>query len=323
MRPQKLKKGDHIRVIAPSRNMEVLSDDVVQLAEKRLGELGLTWSYGRHVRRMEMMNAASVSARVEDLHEAFGDPDVDGILTVIGGFNSNQILKSIDFDLIRQQPKVLCGFSDITALQNAILAEAGLITYSGPHFSTLGMEKGLDYTRKYFVKAVMENGSFDIQPAAHWSDDPWYADQKNRVFHENPGYCVIREGLAEGRIVGGNLSTFSLLHGTDFMPDLRGAVVFIEMTGPDGPETFDRLLQSLVMQPGFPEVKGLMIGRFQQATEMTDALLKRIVENKPELNDVPIVSGIDFGHTTPIITYPIGGKIWVHAQSGHVRITIE
>lgn len=88
--------------------------------------------------------------RIKDLHEAFLDNNVKMILTAIGGYNSNQLLRYIDYDIIKNNPQIICGFSDITALLNAIYTKSGLVTYSGPHFSNFGMNKGLEYTIRYF-----------------------------------------------------------------------------------------------------------------------------------------------------------------------------
>ncbi|MGV8910393.1 MAG: LD-carboxypeptidase, partial [Propionicimonas sp.] len=138
--PHRLGPGSHLRVIAPARSRAlVLENDHSHIAEARLQGLGLTVSYGTHVDERDRYDSSSVESRLADLHEAFADPQVDGILTVIGGFNSNELLPRTDYDLISANPKVLCGYSDITALQNAILAKTGLVTYSshGPGHRTL------------------------------------------------------------------------------------------------------------------------------------------------------------------------------------------
>ncbi len=146
MIPAKLKAGAHVRVIAPSRSLKIISDDCRKIAQERLAEMGLSVSFGRHADEIDEFASSAVEARVEDLHEAFADPAVDAVLTAIGGFNVTELLSRIDYRLIADNPKILCGFSDITALANAIYARTGLVTYSGPHFSSFGMRKGLDYT---------------------------------------------------------------------------------------------------------------------------------------------------------------------------------
>ncbi|PIX68846.1 LD-carboxypeptidase, partial [Candidatus Roizmanbacteria bacterium CG_4_10_14_3_um_filter_39_13] len=149
MIPSKLKRGDLIRVIAPSRSLNLIGEETRQIANKRFEEMGLTLSFGKHINETDDFASSSVESRIEDLHDAFADENVKAILTVIGGFNSNQILKYIDWNLIQKNPKIFCGFSDITVLNNAIYAKIGLATYSGPHYSTFGQKLHFDYSLEY------------------------------------------------------------------------------------------------------------------------------------------------------------------------------
>jgi muramoyltetrapeptide carboxypeptidase len=119
----------------------------------------------------------------------------------------------------------------------------------------------------------------------------------------NDGYWILQPGEAKGTILGANLCTLNLLQGTSYMPSLENAILFLEddaLTGSYTTVTFDRDLQSLIHQPGFEKVKGLMIGRFQQSSHMSLDLLKTIVQNKKELKEMPIIANVDFGHTDPI-----------------------
>lgn len=157
--PEKLKIGDEIRVIAPSRSMKILKEDTINIAKSRLENLGFKVSFGNNV--MNSINdnykCASIEDRVSDLHDAFSNRNVKAILTVIGGYNVNQILDEIDYELIKNNPKILCGFSDITALTNAIYAKTGLVTYSGVHFSSFGMKYGFEYSLEFFLLVDLQN----------------------------------------------------------------------------------------------------------------------------------------------------------------------
>lgn len=325
MFPQKLKAGDEVRVVAPSRSLGIISQAARDLAVQRLGDLGLKVSFGRKAEEMDEFASSSIQSRVTDLHQAFADKNVKGILTVIGGFNVNQILSYLDYDLIKNNPKIVCGFSDITALGNAILAETGLVTYSGAHFSTFGMEKGIEYTQEYFQKCLLEEGPFEVQPSREWSDDLWFLDQEKREFIANPGYFLINEGLAEGKIVGGNLCTLNLLQGTEFMPGLENSILFVEDDDSNGAlfeAEFDRNLQSLIHQKDFSGVRGLLIGRFQKKGKIELERLIKIIKNKKELAQLPVAYGFDFGHTTPQFTFPIGGKAKLSAEKGSIQLEI-
>ncbi|MBH5316851.1 LD-carboxypeptidase [Paenibacillus sp. GSMTC-2017] len=322
MRAPKLKAGDEIRVISPSRSLSIIAEDHRNIAKTRLEELGFKVSFSENVLESDEFVSSSIRSRVDDLHAAFLDPNVKAILTTIGGFNSNQLLKYIDYDLIKANPKRICGYSDITALSNAIYAKTGLITYSGPHFSTFAMLQGNTFTVEYFTKIMMQDTDFKVIHSEQWSDDPWYLDQENRSFITNDGPYVINPGETSGTIIGGNLCTLNLLQGTDFMPSLKDSILFVEDDYEVQPYTFDRDIQSLIHQPSFEEVKGIVIGRFQKGSNMTKEKLVKIIRSKSELNHIPVIADVDFGHTTPIITFPVGGKVSIRAIEQQIEISI-
>lgn len=325
--PEKLKIGDQVRVIAPSKSMNAVSNTNKTIATKALENLGLHVTFGRHVGEHDLMRSSSIQSRLADLHEAFADKNVKAVLTSLGGYNSNQLLSLIDYNLIRENPKIFCGFSDITALGNAIYHKAALITYSGVHFSSFAMQRGFDYSLKHFKKIFFEHGEISLASSKEWSDDAWYLDQENRIFHPNSGYKVINPGHATGKIIGGNLGTLQLLRGTPYMPALEDTILFLEevsnFNGTDIYE-FDRNLQSLIHDPDFPKVQAIVIGRFENKFGMSDEKLHHILSTKHDLKPIPIIANADFGHTTPIFTFPIGGNCHLKANtSGSVTLTIE
>ncbi|MGV8151154.1 MAG: S66 family peptidase [Candidatus Woesearchaeota archaeon] len=322
MIPEKLKPGDEIRVIAPSSSMNVLSKEFRLLCESKLKELGLLVSYGNHVDSVDekYFESASVESRLSDLHSAFEDDDVKGVLAVFGGFNANQLLDNLDYNLIRKNPKVFCGFSDITALSNAIFAKTGLVTYNGPGFSSFGMKKGGEYTLEYFKKCLFDTNPIDVVPSEQWSDDHWWENQEERTFIKNEGYITIAEGSASGKIIGGNLCTLNLLQGTKYVPDLSDSIIFIEDDYESKGKHFDRDFQSLIHQPGFEKVRGIVIGRFEKESKISDTDIVNIIRNK-RLPNIPIISNVDFGHTNPLITFPIGGTAEIHSDR-NIKIKI-
>ncbi|MBY0596132.1 S66 family peptidase [Bacillus bingmayongensis] len=325
MIPPKLKQGDEIRVISPSCSLSIVSDYNRELAIKRITNMGFRVTFSKNAEELDRLASSSVSSRIDDLHEAFVDQNVKAILTTLGGYNSNGLLNHINYDLIRSNPKILCGYSDITALGNAIYTKTGLITYSGPHFSSFGMEKGLDYTIDYFLKCMTAEEPIEIHPAETWSDDSWYMDQENRTFFQNEGYVSIYEGEAVGEIVGGNMSTFNLLQGTAYMPSLRDKILFLEedaLTGKATVKTFDRYLHSLMQQPDFEHVKGIVIGRLQKGSEAVIEDIQEIIYSKQELSHIPVIANANFGHTTPIFTFPIGGRVKIVSGQTNTAITI-
>lgn len=308
MIPAKLHSGSHIRVIAPSRSMQLIKEDCRKIAKERLVQLGLTVSFGKNVEECDENLSSSIKSRADDLNEAFADKSVDAILTVIGGVNCMEILDYLDYGLIKKNPKIFCGFSDITALSNAIYAKTGLVTYSGPHFSSFGMLKGFDYTLEYFQKCLMQNKPFELSASNEWSDDPWFRDQENRNFVKNSGYWVLNKGAAEGRMVGGNLGLMDELKGTPYFPDIKNCILFLEHCAEDALWAFNRSLEALMLHPDFATVKAVVFGRFEPENKVTREVLEKILANKKELKNIPVIANVDFGHTTPIITFPVGGR---------------
>jgi muramoyltetrapeptide carboxypeptidase LdcA involved in peptidoglycan recycling len=321
MLPQKLVPGDEIRVISPSTSMAVIKGAQIDLALSRLNGLGFKVTFGKHTAEHDEFFSSSVEERISDLHEAFADSNVKAILTAIGGYNANQLLRCIDYKLIQNNPKILCGYSDITALQLAIYRKTALVTYSGPHFSSFGMKHGLDYTLSHFLDVVTNDAPVELRPSDKWSDDPWYVDQEKRKFVQNEGYLVIREGKASGKLIGGNLCTMNLLQGTEFMPSLNDSILFIEDDEETHARSFDRDLQSLLH---LPEAAGIQaIGRFQTASQVTEEALRRIISTKPELRGIPVIANVNFGHVSPFATLPIGCWASVEAKEGKADIIIE
>lgn len=322
--PEKLKIGDEIRVIAPSRSFNLLSNETIEIATNRLEQLGFKVTFGKNIKNEidENYCCASIEDRIEDLHDAFKDKNVKAILTVIGGFNVNQILDYIDYDLIKNNPKIICGFSDITALLTAITTKTGLVTYYGPHYSSFGMKKGFDYTLEYFKRMLMSNEDVIIENSDNWSDEAWYINQEDRHFIKNEGRIVVNEGDMNGTIIGGNLCTLNLLQGTEYMPDLNNTVLLIEddeMAGKEFLREFDRNLQSLLHCYKNNKLNGIIIGRAQLVSDMNVNKWIGLIKSKKELENIPVIINTDFGHTTPIFTFPIGGNIFVKDNNLIVR----
>lgn len=322
MFPEKLKKGDLVRVVAPACSLGIISTENRIIANRRFEEMGLRLSFGEHALEMDDFNSSSIESRVADLHAAFSDTDVKMIMPVIGGFNSNQLLRYLDWDLIRSNPKIVCGYSDITALNDAIFAKTGLVTYSGPTYSTFAEEQYFDYTLESFKQCLFFNAPFAVKQSETWSDDSWYKDQTNRCPIKNEGQLVVNEGSTEGTLLGGNLCTLNLLQGTEYMPDLSDSILFIEDDDTSKIVDFDRNLQSLIHLPAWSGVRGIVIGRFQKASETTNDMIVQVVKSKRELDTVPVIANVDFGHTQSMITYPIGGTVKIMMDDGNAKIEI-
>jgi len=358
MFPPKLKPGDQIRVVAPSRSLSVIPEQATQRAVRALQRLGFHLTFGEHVNEVDTFASASTISRIRDLHRAYADAEVSGILTAIGGFNSNALLRGLDYQLISDHPKILCGFSDVSVLLNAVYAVTGQVTYHGPHFSSFGVPDLSEYIVDSFCRACMIGGAQPLGPSMSWADDRWYdpdfESDARRAYREkyansgsvdpqgfdfsqetyqqlpalnriaNQGPTVLQEGLGEGFLVGGNLCSFALLFGTPYMPRLEGSILLVEDIGwktAHVAEILARDLESVSQQPGFDGVRGILIGRFLRQAEVTVPDLRRILSDVGVPLGIPIVANLDFGHTLPLATLPIGAQCSIDTR-GKIMISV-
>ncbi|QJR44390.1 S66 peptidase family protein [Mycoplasma miroungirhinis] len=303
-----LKPGDEIRVIAPARSLKLIGEPNTNLAIKKLESMGFKVTFGKNVYEVHNRFSATIKQRVEDFHEAFLDKNVKAILTVIGGFNSNQLLPYIDWEIVKNNPKIFCGFSDITALHLAILKHTNVPVFYGPHFSSFAMIKNSEYIETQFKNMFCnEDKTVNLEASKLWSDDLWFIDQDNRQLENNSGWWNIQNGEARGKIIGGNLSTLMLLKGTDNFPDINeDSILAIEAVPSYDYDNFERMLVSLIQSPWFKHIKALMIGRFCLGSKISKEDLITMLSEKEELKNMPIVANIDFGHSMPLCVLPLG-----------------
>lgn len=307
MIPRKLAHGDEIRIIAPSSSLTRVRSDIYDSALTFLQEQGFNVTFSKNCGETNIFQSSSVRSRVDDIHEAFADKNVKAVMACIGGFNANELLPYLDYELIKSNPKILCGYSDITALLNAVYAKTGLVTYHAPHLAALGFSNEREYTQKYSSQCMMSDNAFAVTPSA-----------------SAQSYTVIQEGKCEGEIIGGNLCTLNLLQGTPYMPDIKNKVLFLEDDNIMGDYfvcEFDRNLQSLLQVSGADTIRGIVLGRFDESCKMTDDIIKAIIRDKVS-PDIPIVFGVDFGHVFPMISFPIGGKASISVNGNNIDIQI-
>ena len=314
---KKLKKGDHIRVVSPSSSIQSIGGfDANVRAKEKLEELGFDLSFSSNYFEHDLFDSASIASRVEDLHEAFADPSVDAILATIGGFNCNELLPYLDYDLIAQNPKIFCGYSDTTALLNAIYTKTGIQTYMGPSYSSFKMEAGQDYQTEAWLKAVTQD-SYELTPSSEWSSDAWYLPDTPRTFYPTE-WKVYKAGMASGIAIGGNLSTFALLRGTPYAPQVENYVLFVEEAEGYPPEHFLREFAALLQ--AYPNPQAVIIGRFPKECEMTEDLLLAILDKHPILQTIPVLYDVDFAHTQPLFTISIGGQVTLDTEKMVIHV---
>ncbi|WP_421425865.1 S66 family peptidase [Streptococcus suis] len=315
---KKLKKGDHIRVVSPSSSIERIGGFEANLtAKEKLEDLGFKLSFSEHYFENDIFDSAPIASRVVDLEVAFADESVDAILTTIGGFNSNELLPYLDFDLIARHPKIFCGYSDTTALLNAIYAKTGMQTYMGPAYSSFKMDLGQQYQTEAWLKAVTQD-SYDLIPSPEWSSDAWYLPDAPRTFYPTE-WKVYNPGQASGIAIGGNISTLNLLTGTEFAPRPDNYILFLEEAEDDDYLIIARHLTSLLQ--AYPNPQALVFGRFPKETKMTQEILLTILDKHPILKKVPVLYDLDFAHTQPLFTITIGGQVELDTEAFSIRFS--
>ena len=328
--PPKLKIGDEIRVLALSRSLGGImqfagfTESDIEFATGRLEAMGLKVTFGRHVRECNAQLTGSPAHRLEDFHEAITNPSVKAILSVTGGMGAIQILDGMDYDKIKAQPKIICGYSDNAFVGNAILARTGVATYYGPNFGTLMERRAGDYTLRNFQACLFSDAAIELCPAPQWSDDGWPKDQERRTFHDAEGFWAIQEGEAEGTLIGGSYYALNMLKGTNYFPPLREAILFLEhpASGKATLMDLDGGLRALAFLPEFANVRGLVIGRFARNGGVTRENLTALSGEIPALRHLPVIANCDFGHTTPMVTLPIGGRCQLRANQSEVSIRL-
>lgn len=309
MIPPKLKSGDHVRVIAPAHSFSPkFTKEYRERAEKRLGKLGLRVSYGKHADERNDFRTTTLEHRLEDLHEAFADPDVQAVIPAMGGSSANQLLKYVDYELIKKNPKIFCGLSDITELANAVYKKTGLVTYYGPHYTSIGASRLVDHSIENMRQTFFSDAPVALQPSDYYSNSDW---DKEMIVNE--GFWTINEGRAEGNSIGGNLLTLNFLMGSEFMPDIADSILFVEENKIIDFRGVQKEIQSILNNFHGEKIRGLIIGRFQRQTGMSRELLSKLIKSKKELENIPVVGNVDVSHTVPMVTLPIGGSIRMEA----------
>ena len=327
MIPNKLKPGDEVRIVAPARSASDISKVTLRRAQLTLESIGLKVTFSDNAFSQNQRGCPTDEEKVKDLEEAFTDSNVKCILAAIGGFNSNQLLNKINWQIIKDNPKIFGGFSDITILNHAILAKTGLITYAMPNFYCFGLPLESDYSLKYFQRCLLIDNpdSYEVQPTRRWYDFLWNNDESlPQLIWKNSGPRIVQGGSAIGTMIGGNLCSLNLLNGTEYFPKIKGNIILcIEDDSYDSiPETFERNVQSLMQQPYFHQVRAILIGRFQGKSQATEDVVGDIILSKNINPNIPVIAGLDFGHTDPKFTYPVGGYCHIVAEDDSTKVVI-
>lgn len=311
--PKHLKRGDTIGVFTPSSPGYSWNEGLFVNGVKNLEQLGFKVKLGdlTQARKSQGYRSGTPEERAQEFMSLIEDPEVSGLISTIGGNNSSSLIPFLDFKKIREQRKLICGFSDITSLHLAILKFSGLRTIYGPSVMCWFGEwpNGIQESTQWFLDAVtMSNKGFrKISPPLRWSNhkrDWSNGEWKNlpRHWQNNEGWKALHPGVASGEILALNLNTLMSAAGTPYWPDLHDKILLLEDMEAPLSRT-ERHLQQLKFIGVFEKIKGLLIGKpefyNQEGAPFTyDELFKEIIGPRP----YPIISNFDCSHTVPMIS---------------------
>jgi muramoyltetrapeptide carboxypeptidase len=309
VKPKRLTEGDNLLIVTPASRITT-ADETVQRGIRNLEEMGFNVEIHPSCKGNYKGTAGPPSERAKVLMDSFKDDSIDGIMCYWGGYNSNDLLDYLDWGLIRANPKVFIGYSDITILNTALYEKAGLVNFQGPALITFTHEFLMPWEVQVFKDMLMNpSDTFELKASPSYIDDAYfYMHPETPVVEKpNPGWHIIKEGTAQGPIIGGHIGTLLALAGTSYWPDLEGKLLFLEEDEEGNPKELRRLFRQLEQTGALEEINGLLIGRIPEASGIKDELwVGSLIEDIIEDVDYPVVARMDFGHTDPIATVPIG-----------------
>lgn len=301
LKVQKLKKGDTIGIIIASSCNRV---DRFKELEDYISNLGFNILYGKTVYLKSGYLAGSDEERIQDIHDMFLNPEVKAILCLKGGFGASRIIDKIDYNLIKNNPKLLIGFSDVTALLNNFYKYANLPTVHGLVGNFLASKYCDDFSKQDFKDLLFEN-------------------TKGRILKGNDNTKTLVEGITEAELVGGNLCLISDLYGTDYEVDFENKIVLIEEVE-EPPYNIDRMFAQLRLGKNIYKAKGFVFGHFTDCIDSeNDNTYENLIKEYFGNLDVPVIYNFPTGHEFPFINVPIGLKVRLDANKKQIEILEE
>lgn len=301
IKPKSLNSGDTVCIIAPASPTE--RENVLK-AEEAVKALGFNVILGESCFEEYAYLSGKDEVRARDLNNAFSNDNVDGVFCLRGGYGTPRILDMINYDLIKKNPKVFIGFSDITSLHIAINQKSNLVTFHGPMAASNMVEDFDEFTRKDFMRAITESKGYNIE-----NPDKEYIKSLNT-------------GYTEGEITGGNLTLIASSLGTPYEIDTKGKILFIEEVC-ERPYKIDRMLTQLRLANKFNEAAGIIFGDFNDCVAKEGHKTFELVDIFNEIVGTcgkPIVYNVKSGHCKPMITIPFGVKATLDANKCELRI---
>ncbi|MDO4697634.1 MAG: LD-carboxypeptidase [Pasteurellaceae bacterium] len=321
-----LQKGDTIAVFSPSSPATAYAPKRYARAKQFLQEKGFVIKEGALTGKQDGYRSGSIQDRAEEFNQLLYDPTVKCIMSAIGGANTNSILPYIDYAFFKQHPKIIIGYSDVTALLLAIYAKTGITTYYGPAMvASFGeFPPFVEQTFAYFELALMQrfSASSILPTPESWTEEfiAWEEQQRSKIGKKNQ-LVTVNQGKVTGRLIGGNLNTMQGIWGTEYMPEIRqGDILFIEDSLKDA-ATVERSFALLKCSGVFDRIGGLILGKHELFNDLGTGrkpyeILQEVMGNV----NFPVLAEFDCAHTHPMLTLPLGEKIELDATAKQIRL---
>ena len=290
--PSKLKIGATIGVVAPSS--PIIEDNIDELnrAKEIVERRGFKVKYSKNIFSNTNEYSATAKEKAEDINEMFADKEVKMIWCAKGGNNSNSTFEYLDYELIKQNPKIICGYSDITSITNMITEKTGLVTFSGTNFKTIATDE-TDFSYKQALSR--------------------FVDESLELGTKNEEYVTIQKGKASGELIGGNLTLTRGMVAGKYSLDFTDKILFLEELGFEtDPATASNWLYYMKQNGVFDKIKGLWIGNYEHESKIS--LEKIVMDVLGEDYRFPIIKSNNFGHIERKIVIPIGTKAEINTE---------
>ena len=320
-----LRKGDVIGYISPSTPITSLAPIRFERALKFLESKGFILKAGILTGKNDHYRSGTIAERAEEINEMIWDDTVKCIISTIGGMNSNSLLPYIDYEALKNNPKIIIGYSDMTAILFAIYAKTGIPTFYGPALvASFGeFEPFNEMTYTYFKDILIDKKlPYTYEMPKVWTEEYINWEEQSRGKKQNTNkWVTVKGGSAEGRIIIGNLNTMAGIWGSQFYPKIEiGDILFIEDSLLNA-ATVERSFSMLKINNVFEKISGLILGKHELFDDQGSGKKPyKILEEILGEYNFPFMAEVDCSHTHPMFTIPIGGKIYFNAESQELKL---
>ena len=315
-----LQKGDIIGFISPSNPVTATAPVRSERAYKFLEKKGYKLKPGLLTGKKDYYRSGSIQDRVEEINALIRDDEVKCIISTIGGMNSNSLLPYVDYESLKKNPKIIIGYSDMTAILFAIYQKTGIPTFYGPALvASFGeLEPYNEMTYRYFEDVIVDkNLPYTYKQPPFWTDESLDWETQNKSKKKIPNnWITLKNGSVEGRIIIGNLNTFSGIWGSEYCPQIKeGDILFIEDSLKNA-ATIERVFSLLKINHVFDKIGGLILGKHEVFNDQgTCRKPYEILEEVLGDYDFPFIADVDCCHTHPMFTIPIGAKVSLNTET--------